>query len=741
MGHMAGGIIMKKRSSYFYKILLLFFTTVFATSFLLTLFSYHQLSDSLFKKAYADYQAGLRKNFRTLENLSSEMGQLRSAITVDPQTEAFFSMRRFDPIQEYYTYLKVKKLFNIHPYMECFCLYNPSIDYALYCGTDAIDLKGLWEKIRDRNGEITVSSLRTDSGQPLLVFGYPVYIDTFDQPQGAVFLCLDGEMASAHVLGQTSYGQLVLDAKGEVLLQQAGPEAESLINQLPLEEMETFDGIYTVDGSRFLCSFYRANGLTFLSYVNYTQVTEPLQHQRNIFLLVCLCVMAGSGLLQFFAVKKLYRPIASIKEVFEQSSFADGTAREEFGLIRQVYEGALQQIQSLEEKNALNLPRIKAEILKGLLTGGLTVQQGMERLQENGWEVDFSGMFLVDIFIDEIPEDGLLSSLLQARLRQLMTEKLGDSFLLECIPMGNGEMAGLLNTRGESAVTFDDLVKALEAIRDELLREYQISMTIGLDGFLQGAEDCNRFYTRVRQLQKNRFALGENQIIYPARIQTLLPEPLAWPDKLMQDILMALKGEQKEQYQEKVEDFLETICQYVYEASSLLFARLYLDIVGCIMQYGAAEKSSVFTVNMKTDPETRQEARLLLTAAYDVYVGRSREAEKLKSNKHYKKIQEGQQFILEHFSDCTLNVDRIAEQLGYSTNYFSRLFKSITGYYINDYIRQVRIMKAQELLVGTDMTVGEIAEAVGYTTANYFYSIFKKETGMTPAAYRNSAEE
>ena len=146
MGHMAGGIIMKKGSSYFYKILLLFFTTVFATSFLLTLFSYHQLSDSLFKKAYADYQAGLRKNFRTLEDLSSEMGQLRSAITVDPQTEAFFSMRRFDPIQEYNTYLKVKKLFNIHPYMECFCLYNPSIDYALYCGTDAIDLKALWEK-------------------------------------------------------------------------------------------------------------------------------------------------------------------------------------------------------------------------------------------------------------------------------------------------------------------------------------------------------------------------------------------------------------------------------------------------------------------------------------------------------------------------------------------------------------------------------------------------------------------
>lgn len=146
-------------------------------------------------------------------------------------------------------------------------------------------------------------------------------------------------------------------------------------------------------------------------------------------------------------------------------------------------------------------------------------------------------------------------------------------------------------------------------------------------------------------------------------------------------------------------------------------------------------------MEMKTDPATKEEASGLLVKAFDSFLDCRREAEQVKGNKHYKKIMDGRQFILENYADCTLGVDMIAEKLGYSSNYFARLFRSITGYYVNDYIRQVRIMKAQELLQDTDKTINEIAEATGFTTSNYFYSIFKKETGMTPAAYRSSTEE
>ncbi len=145
-------------------------------------------------------------------------------------------------------------------------------------------------------------------------------------------------------------------------------------------------------------------------------------------------------------------------------------------------------------------------------------------------------------------------------------------------------------------------------------------------------------------------------------------------------------------------------------------------------------------MEIKMNPATRGEAMAILQEAFSVFEERKQDAEQLKGNRHYKKIMESQEFIMTNYSDCNLSVDMIADRLGYSSNYFARQFKSITGFYVNDYIRQIRIMKAQDFLNNSSMTVNEISKATGFTTPNYFYSIFKKETGMTPASFRERME-
>lgn len=95
------------------------------------------------------------------------------------------------------------------------------------------------------------------------------------------------------------------------------------------------------------------------SYEEEETVMKPPARQRNVFLLVCLLVMAISACLQFWIVKRIYQPIASIKETFAKSRFADGSIKGEFELIRQVYEEAVARIQVLEEKNASKLRKIR----------------------------------------------------------------------------------------------------------------------------------------------------------------------------------------------------------------------------------------------------------------------------------------------------------------------------------------------------------------------------------------------
>ncbi len=63
-------------------------------------------------------------------------------------------------------------------------------------------------------------------------------------------------------------------------------------------------------------------------------------------------------------------------------------------------------------------------------------------------------------------------------------------------------------------------------------------------------------------------------------------------------------------------------------------------------------------------------------------------------------------------------------------------FKKLYGYTITEFIQNKRIAHAEYMLVGTDFTVSQIAESVGYHHAGRFASLFRKNTGLFPEEYR-----
>lgn len=78
----------------------------------------------------------------------------------------------------------------------------------------------------------------------------------------------------------------------------------------------------------------------------------------------------------------------------------------------------------------------------------------------------------------------------------------------------------------------------------------------------------------------------------------------------------------------------------------------------------------------------------------------------------------------------------LASLSGYSEYYITRKFREETGYFINDYIRFVKIERAKLLLDGTDLTVLEIADQLGFATRSHFSQAFRSVTSMTPTEFR-----
>ena len=107
-------------------------------------------------------------------------------------------------------------------------------------------------------------------------------------------------------------------------------------------------------------------------------------------------------------------------------------------------------------------------------------------------------------------------------------------------------------------------------------------------------------------------------------------------------------------------------------------------------------------------------------------------------NKIIKKVFE---LIESNLSDSELDTETVAERIGVSRSQLWRIFKNTTGKTLGDYIREIRMKKAAEMLRTGKYRITEISEEVGYSNSRNFAKNFQKEYGMTPSEYSETARK
>jgi len=80
----------------------------------------------------------------------------------------------------------------------------------------------------------------------------------------------------------------------------------------------------------------------------------------------------------------------------------------------------------------------------------------------------------------------------------------------------------------------------------------------------------------------------------------------------------------------------------------------------------------------------------------------------------------------------------LSKKLDMDVSYLCRRFKADTGKTISTYVNEVKILEAQRLLKNSELSIFEISERLGFSAQNYFQSVFKKITGLTPVEFRNA---
>lgn len=111
------------------------------------------------------------------------------------------------------------------------------------------------------------------------------------------------------------------------------------------------------------------------------------------------------------------------------------------------------------------------------------------------------------------------------------------------------------------------------------------------------------------------------------------------------------------------------------------------------------------------------------------------------ASKYSQVLEEAMAFIRENYAKEEISLNTVASRVNISPSYFSSIFSQEMGVTFVEYLTSVRMERAKELLMCSNMKTSEIGYEVGYKDSHYFGYLFKKTVGCTPKEYRAGSRE
>lgn len=106
---------------------------------------------------------------------------------------------------------------------------------------------------------------------------------------------------------------------------------------------------------------------------------------------------------------------------------------------------------------------------------------------------------------------------------------------------------------------------------------------------------------------------------------------------------------------------------------------------------------------------------------------------------HHKQAQLARRLLDRHYT-TPITIEQLSQEVALSPYYLIRLFRRIYKQTPHQYLIQLRITRAKELLRSSDLSVTEICMTIGFESLGSFSTLFRKEAGLSPSAYRRSSQ-
>ncbi len=479
---------------------------------------------------------------------------------------------------------------------------------------------------------------------------------------------------------------------------------------------------------------------------------EMLDDGMEADLIICdvrMPIMDGLELAETIRNKREYSPKIIMLSGFNdfeyvRSAFMNGACdyilkpfkKDDFIALIQRMENQINEEQRTRQSVDRNRDFLRSEVLKSLAqcTDG-SAEEGIRHLQELGIETLDKDFCVISIAADQYfrqfsqvdQYESLLDEVLSRTLEFIEADRSGFS-VVNCI-IGQEILLLCFGEGSDNLKLFSK--KLFEHLNST---DTENSVTMGISGIYRQAAELPIAFSQAGEAVMARFYLGQKQYIE----------------------YDAVKGKSAD-IQYDITPCVNSLVHYItlgdYMGAREVLDRVFMDLSYCHADmFRKYMRSIVDMLSMRIEAFGSFFSQEAAQAVYYIdYLNTYRELKTYmntliksgiefisseKDKRSEKRIELARQYMESHYCE-PLSLNDIADYVELNPSYFSNLFKTETGINFSEYLLNIRMNKAKELLRDPKIRIYEIGNLVGYDDAVSFGRAFKKKWGISPKEYRN----
>ncbi|MCQ6561276.1 helix-turn-helix domain-containing protein [Paenibacillus mendelii] len=548
--------------------------------------------------------------------------------------------------------------------------------------------------------------------------------------------------------------KMIVDTKGAIVIQTDSPVHEkSITNEAFFRSIQAdaaASGYFTEDiqGKKYFITHLESSsilGWFFISIMEYEQLVAGISQLRDAVFMITGIFILLSAIVSLFFIRSLYKPVHRLIHKVKSAGKlgADSSPASEFEFLRDAFDHLTANISGLNHIVNAYKPAKKKELLERLIRDEVYLNKNTEEeLQAIGIPPDSLHNLIVMIRIDDygalIERCSLRDiALYRFAISNITKELMREWEFVEEIESKGNEITFLFGSIDGRPLTM--LKETLRSVQDEVEKNLKMSITVAIGSVFSQLSEIRKSYYGALNASNCRIRLGRGALIDQSSVPENGTEPYVYPHDLEKRLLNSLKLEEEDKYNRSLDAFVQSVSPFTYDEVILSLTQLALAVVKTAtgeMQVDP-ERLGVQRSHISkqlADRDTLEEIKLWYHQLYKAIVQAVNER---KDSKQDDMVRQLVDYISVHYHDPNLSVESLADQVHLSPNHLRLIFKKQLGKSLSEHITDIRFIQAMRLLRESDERIKNIAEKVGFANTGYFYTSFKKYTGVSAAQYRD----